>query len=131
MRLDLEVSWQRTARGLPLPRFKNPKRSLDCDRFSLKVVTKKKRSFLGHSVISLPLAGLHRRRQVQFVDMKLTVKTLKGSHFEIRVLPTDTVSSRLLRSDLLLVIIYVKSVTLDRFWNKDTLKDRCCNTNLF
>lgn len=25
--------------------------------------------------------------------MKLTVKTLKGSHFEIRVQPSDTVSS--------------------------------------
>lgn len=38
--------------------------------------------------------------------MKLTVKTLKGSHFEIRFQPSDTVSIRKL---LFLFIFYVRT----------------------
>ncbi|CAH2037397.1 unnamed protein product [Thlaspi arvense] len=52
-----------------------------------------------HSYISLPAVVPRRIAPdaagkiflVQFVDMKLNVKTLKGSQFEIRVQPTDTI----------------------------------------
>lgn len=37
----------------------------------------------------------------QFAEMKLTVKTLKGSHFEIRVQPNDTVIPSLFYSSIL------------------------------
>jgi hypothetical protein len=62
--------------------------SCNTSTLSLSLASSYSKPFL--SRVSSP--SKRRRFDRQLAKMKLTVKTLKGSHFEIRVQPSDTVS---------------------------------------